>query len=831
MRQGQINLNIDKFHFNFFKLNITLKTYIINLIIFCCIILFVPADIFAQIIKIRDKSDLQPVISANIYPADRTKPGLATTNDKGEADITALPANDSLIISHVAYQEIRTTKTALAAAGNKVFLAENAVRMNEIVFSANRKEESKEDIPTKIEIITSKQIAFANPQSTADMLAQSGKVFVQQSQMGGGSPVLRGFEANKVLMVVDGVRMNNAIYRGGHLQNAITVDPNLLERTEVIFGPGSVIYGSDALGGVMHFFSKQPKVSLSGKPEIGGTAFTRYATVNQEKTGHLDINLGFKKLAFLSSFTYKDLGDLRTGHIRNPFYGDFGKRTFYVERIDGKDSVIKNNEYNLQKQSGYKQYDFMQKVLFQATENSRYTLNFQYSTSSDIPRYDRLTDVRNGNPRFAEWYYGPQERILGSARADYKRTSGIFDNASFIAAYQNIKESRINRAYRKNEREHQEENVDVYSFNMDFSKQIGKKNELRYGAEANYNNVGSKAFVKNIETAETAAFQTRYPGGGSSMQTIAAYVTHNWEISPKLIFTQGVRYSNIILKADFSDTTFYKSPFLNVNQNNNAVNGNLGLVYAPDNQWKFSAMLSSGFRAPNVDDLAKVFESATGSLVIPNPDINPETVYNGELGITKRFGEKIQIEGVGFYSQFKDAIVLRPTTLNGSDSVMYNGVKSAVISNQNASEAYIYGFQGDLSAQITQAFSISSAFTYTYGRVTTDKTPLDHIPPVYGQTSFKLEIRKFKGEFFVRYNGWKHLSDYSTSSTEDNLRYATNFGMPAWNTLNLRTDYQITQNLKIQAGLENILDMHYRVFASGISAPGRNFYAALRANF
>lgn len=804
---------------------------IINYILFCICIFLIPAEIFAQTIKIKDKSDLQAVISANIYPADKNIKGLVTTNDKGEADISALPANDSLIISHVAYQEIRTTKAALAAAGNKVFMVENAVKMNEVVFSANRKEEKKEDVPTKIEIISAKQIAFANPQSTAEMLAQSGKVFVQQSQMGGGSPVLRGFEANKVLMVVDGVRMNNAIYRGGHLQNAITVDPNLLERTEVVFGPGSVIYGSDALGGVMHFYTKQPKVSGSGKTEIGGTAFTRYATVNQEKTGHLDINLGFKKLAFLSSFTYKDLGDLRTGHVRNPFYGDFGKRTFYVERIDGKDSVIKNNEYNLQKQSGYKQYDFMQKVLFQATENSRYSLNFQYSTSSDITRYDRLTDVRNGNPRFAEWYYGPQDRILGSARADYKRTSEIFDNASFIAAYQNIKESRISRAYRKNNREHQEENVDVYSFNMDFNKQIGKKNELRYGAEANYNKVGSKAYVENISTSETAAFNTRYPGGGSSMQTLAAYITHNWEITPKFIFSQGVRYSFIKLEANFTDTTFYKSPINNYNQNNNAVNGNLGLVYAPGTQWKFSAMLSSGFRAPNVDDLAKVFESATGTLVIPNPDVKPEYVYNGELGITKRFGDKIQIEGIGFYSQFKDAIVLRPTKLNGSDSVMYNGVKSAVIANQNASEAYIYGFQGDLSAQVTQAFSISSALTYTYGRATADKTPLDHIPPVYGQTSIKLEIKKFKGEFFVRYNGWKDLSDYSSSSTEDNLQYATKFGMPSWYTLNIRTDYQLTQNLKIQAGLENILDMHYRVFASGISAPGRNFYAALRANF
>ncbi|NJN34367.1 MAG: TonB-dependent receptor plug domain-containing protein [Saprospiraceae bacterium] len=69
---------------------------------------------------------------------------------------------------------------------------------------------------------------------------------------------MRGFEASRVLLVVDGVRMNNLIYRSGHLQNAITVDQNMLDRVEVLFGTASTVYGSDALGGVVHFFTKKP---------------------------------------------------------------------------------------------------------------------------------------------------------------------------------------------------------------------------------------------------------------------------------------------------------------------------------------------------------------------------------------------------------------------------------------------------------------------------------------------------------------------------------------------------------------------------------------------
>ena len=142
-----------------------------------------------------------------------------------------------------------------------VSLAENSYSLNEIVVSANKFNESRSEVGQSIRVINAKEISFLNQQTTPDLLQSSGNIFVQKSQMGGGSPVIRGFETNKVLMVVDGVRMNNAIYRGGHLQNSLTIDNNALERLEIVLGPGSVIYGSDALGGVMHFYSKNPKLS------------------------------------------------------------------------------------------------------------------------------------------------------------------------------------------------------------------------------------------------------------------------------------------------------------------------------------------------------------------------------------------------------------------------------------------------------------------------------------------------------------------------------------------------------------------------------------------
>jgi hemoglobin/transferrin/lactoferrin receptor protein len=170
---------------------------------------------------------------------------------------------------------------------------------------------------------------------------------------------------------------------------------------------------------------------------------------------------------------------------------------------------------------------------------------------------------------------------------------------------------------------------------------------------------------------------------------------------------------------------------------------------------------------------------------------------------------------------------MAPTTYNGQDSIMYDGVLCQVQSSTNAGQAFVYGLQGTLLAQVTKAFSILSNLTWTVGELNGTGEPLDHIPPVYGMTSFRLEVKKFKGDFYVMYNGWKHIEDYSPSG-EDNQTYATPYGMPAWYTLNLKLSYQINKYVNLEAGCENLLDVNYRKFASGISSPGRNFIVALR---
>jgi hemoglobin/transferrin/lactoferrin receptor protein len=693
--------------------------------------------------------------------------------------------------------------------------------LDEVVISANKFELKKKESPNQIELISAKQIAFQNSPNTANLLEQTGNVFVQRSQAGGGSPVLRGFEASRVLLVMDGVRMNNAIFRAGHLQNVLRIDQSMLERAEVVFGPSSVMYGSDALGGVVHFRSKNPEFGVKSF-----RSYLRHSTAIGEKTGHVDFNIGRKRLAFLTSFTFSDFGDVVQGSMRSADYPDFGKRFFYAERQGNVDVSLENENVNKQVGSGYSQYDFLQKISFQQSENIKHTLNFQFSNSSNVPRYDRLTELRDGLPRFAEWYYGPEKRLMLAYHLELKNTL-IYDRATVSLAFQDIEESRVSRNFNNANRKSQLEKVNLFSLNADFQKVI-KSQTLTYGLEVVGNDVKSKAHFTNIKTNEERKADTRYPDGKNTMNTWAIYVADQLKVSDALIVHGGLRYAFTDLSAEFTEKAFFPFPYSEIQQKNSSLTGNLGIVYTPFAKTKFGLLGSSGFRSPNIDDLAKVFDSVPGSLIVPNPDIRPEYSYNGELSLNQQIGKKIRLEGVYFVTSMRNAIVIDDFSLNGERLVMYNGQSSKVLAAQNKAKALIHGWNLNLKADLSKEVVFSSSLNYTKGSIKdAANTPMDHIPPMFGRTAIKYQKKAIQVEVFSIYNGWKKLANYSPSG-EDNLIYATKDGMPSWWTSNLRSDYQANKNISLQFACENIFDKNYRNFASGISSPGRNFVITVR---
>ncbi|MFD2937888.1 TonB-dependent receptor plug domain-containing protein [Spirosoma flavum] len=784
----------------------------------------------AQSVTVRDISSLQPIEDVEIRGVSMTLTQVRFTDRSGKADALALSDTDQLVFRRVGYQTAYYTLAQLRAMNFTVLLAEKQLELNEVVVVANRTAEPLSRIAQPIRVFTRNELRFLNQPTMAEVLQQSGQVLVQKSQLGGGSPILRGFEANKVLMVVDGVRMNNAIFRGGHLQNILTIDNAAVERMEVALGPGSVVYGSDALGGVIYVQTLSPRLSSSGTPSVNANGFVRYSSAMSEKTAHADWNAGFRKWALTTSITASDFGDLRQGKQRNANIGQLGLRPVYAGYENRADVQLINSDPNVQVSSAYKQIDLLQKVMFQPNDRTQHLLNLQFSTSSDIPRYDRLTETdAKGNLSHAEWYYGPQKRLLTSYGLTKQFTSGIADELKVIAAYQFIEESRHNRRFGNYGLQHRTEQVGVWTLNADLKKKLATNHTLRYGLEATYNTVQSTAFRENVQTGKIDPLDTRYPDGGANTQSLAGYVSGTVDVSNRSTLTYGARYAYNRLYAKFNDKTFFPFPFNDITQQSGALTGSLGWVTRLPGEWQLATSLSSGYRVPNVDDLAKVFESVAGTLVVPNPNLKPERTYTLDAGIRKQLGERVSVEVEGFYTLYNNAITTQPGTLNGQSQIDYNGRTSRIVTQVNSQQARLYGFNAQLSADLTQMLTLFGTVTYTRGRSLTDSTtyPLDHIPPLYGKGGIRLTVKQFRVEANVLFNGWKRLKEYNLVG-EDNIVYATLQGMPSWQTINLRTSYQVNRYMQLQASLENILDRNYRVFASGISASGRNLVLTLR---
>lgn len=796
----------------------------------------------AQKITIQDKETTFPIQNVAVFNEDKSK--TAVSNRNGIIDISAFSINDILTFKHVSYVEYDILKRLIT--GKKIiYLQSKAEQLQEIFLSASKGKEFRKRIAEQVAVFSLKDIQKTSPQTTADMLANIPGIKVQKSQFGGGSPVIRGMEANRVLLVVDGIRMNNAIYRKGHLQNSITVSPNLLDRTEVIFGPSSVIYGSDALGGVIHYYTRKPAVSE--RTNINTSFLSRYSTINDEKTIQAGVELQFEKFASFTSMSHSNFGDLRMGKKRAHGFEDWGEILEYSNNtsIFYNENPIVNSDPNIQRNTGFDQTDILQKFFIPLSSRTDLSFNLQYGTSSNIQRFDRLTERRDGELRFAEWYYGPQKRLLLSSQLELRPGKRFLNNGVITIAYQNIEESRINRKFGSLDRTTRQEEVDVFSLNGDFSVNLSKDRVLSYGFELSHNDVSSTPKGETLEVngnditgiSGTFPVQARYADGGSSYTSSAAYINYRQDISKKSTLNTGIRFTNTNLKAKWIDEALIQLPDNNISINNSAITLTAGYVYKPTINWQLNGVLSSGFRSPNIDDVGKIREKA-GDVTVPNINLRPEFVYNAEIGFLKYFNEKKFHFGLTTYYTLLDNYIIRENfSLNGSSTILFDGEEGNIVANVNRDQAYIIGCTFILKGNITNSFKTRGSFTYTKGKTYDTKEPLSSIPPLFGLLEFSYEKPKFEASIDLKFNGRKKLKDYNLSEGIDNIEQTPlisaneYYGSPSWSTLNINTKYRLTKSLDLQLAVDNILDQHYKEFASAISASGRNFSFSVLANF
>lgn len=799
---------------------------------FCFLLLCCLLPVTAQEVTVYEFETRIPVPNVAIYNNDRSKTVLSDLD--GTADLSEFDRDERLTFKHIGYQTRRGAKFHFLRRGNLVFLLAAPEQLDEVVLSISKWEQQKRNIPQKITAITARDIEFTNPQTAADMLQGSGQVFVQKSQLGGGSPMIRGFATNRLLLSVDGVRMNNAIFRGGNLQNVISIDPFTIKRTEVIFGPGSVIYGSDAIGGVMNFLTDEARFADHDSLAFSGHSNYRYATANSENTGHLDFNFGKRRWAFLSSVSYNNFGDLKMGKHGPDSY----LRNSYVITRDGEDMLVENTAPRKQVPTGYDQLSLLQKISHKPTNNLQYDLGLYYSETSDYSRYDRLIRPNNSGDglRSAEWYYGPQKWFMGNFVVTKKGRGKFYDGVKLTTAYQYFEESRNDRDFQEPVRFSTMEKVDALSANIDLeNKKIGDL-RLYYGAEYIFNRVGSRGSQQNVQTGTSAAAPSRYPDG-STWQTLAGYLSAEYKARPNVTFLSGMRYSHVWLDADF-DKTFYPFPFDTANLSNGALTGSLGISWFPKADLNVTINGSTGFRSPNMDDVGKVFESEPGAVVVPNPNLLPEYAYNAEAGLKKNFNDKLVLKSAAFYTYLVDALVRRDYEFNGQSEILYNGELSRVQAIQNAARAYVYGLELGAEAYITDQLSLVTNLTFTKGTEEDDggvDTPARHAAPNFGDFHVIWTDQKWKADVFLNYNGEIAFEDLTLSERSKDYIYAVDANgnpfTPAWYTLNLRSQYLFSNAFRATMAVENITDQRYRSYSSGIVSAGTNLILGLGYSF
>ena len=773
-----------------------------------------------------------------VFIFDESHSHMAVSGPQGEADISGFFRNESIFFSHQSYETLERSFDQIRESNFRVAFLDKVSIFNNVVVLAERWQPVEFRLPQQSLQVDISSQQFNNPQTSADLLASSGQVYVQKSQYGGGSPMLRGFGANKILLAMDDIRLNNAIYRGGNLQNVINVDPNMVELVTVHYGPGAAMFGSDALGGVVSFKIKDPVLSESKKPEVHGQVGTRLASAASERTAHAEVNIANNKIAYLGSGSFSALGDLRSGRLSSRAFYNYFRNDYYVETGTGPgfipDTLKINGRPEVQKFSGFSLWHTIHKLRVQILPSLYVQYAFYHSTTSDIPRYDRLQLRSSQAPStrplvYSEWYYGPQTLTTHAFDVQWSAPAGMFDKLKLKLVRQEYSESRHVRRFQSDWKQQQQEQVDVLALKFDAEKEIGGL-ELLAGTDFYVNRITSKARLLEEHLSRVSHLDSRYPSFGNESRALGIFCILNQEFGLGWTLTAGVRYSVLNLKVKDDPL---RSSIRDLDLSNSTVTASMGIKYGLLNNFQIGLLFSSGFRAPNLDDVGKLFELDGDDVVVPNQDLKPENVYNQEIKARYKPLPSLTLDFVLFHAWWVNPIVRDVFAFNGSPVLTVGGEEKRVLSNINStSNTRLWGGSARVNFSLSRYLHFSSVMSANEGRELNTDEPPRHVTPVFGQTTLAYEKRRMKLSASLDYHLSRGKSRINSREIEGKPYLFTDKGSPGWITLSLRSSFRLNSDrILLFAGIENVFDAYYRTYSSGINAPGINFYTSVRYKF
>ncbi len=671
---------------------------------------------------------------------------------------------------------------------------------HEIQVTANRHETLVENVPLHVTTLSRRKIRELNAGQTPELLREQPGVLIQKTNQGGGSPVIRGLKANKVLLLVDGIRMNNATYRGGNLQYLNTVSPSVLERIEVVRGPVSALYGSDAFGGTINILTRRPGTHNGEGLRWSGRAAARISTADATKTGSFSLQTAARGWGVFADFSWRRYGDLRRG-TRG---GDELMRRLH------NDSRISRSLPELQSPNGYSAWSAYGHALLKPSQQSTLSLVWQIDRQNDVPRYDVFE-----TGKYEVWKYAPQERDLVYLRFEHSGTTAFYDAMTATLSLHRQFERRIKRRVNRSSETSDEFGTLTPGIQLQLNKIWRGKHFLTYGAELWLDRVSAASTRRDLETGSLSDRAPLFPDG-SSYNSFGLYAQGEFVLTPRWSLTLGSRYNSFDLRAPFPQE---HSRFGTVTLSPSALTGSLSSLFSVNENFKLVGSVAQGFRAPNLNDAVKLGPGKGDSFYdVPNPDLEPESILSIEGGF-KFVHERARLTAIGFYSRLSDLLLRAPAQYRGLPYLVEGGDTLAVFHTTNLGRGSIAGFELGGEYNPGDGVVLFGNLSFARGENLLTNEPLPAIPPLSGVVGLRWRTTRMRSELSSRFSAAQ-----TRLAPEDKLDLRIpEGGTPGWFTLNFRTEVLLSDNTVLRLAMLNILDQNYREYLSGFNAPGRNY--------
>lgn len=634
--------------------------------------------------------------------------------------------------------------------------------------------------PRAIETVSSQDLLERAPTDMGDALEQTTGVMIQRTGRGQSSPFIRGLTGQQVLILVDGVRMTNATFRAGPNQYFNLIDPAMVDHVEVVRGPGSVLYGSDAIGGVINIVTKEARRVAS--PFLTGGTIQRFSSADLGYTGRLSMEGSVGSLGVFGGGGYGNYNDLDIGGTPDAPPGfDPGRQPATSWRYNSADL----------------------KLNYALTPWSELVFAVQHYVAEDVFRSDRF-------PANRESIFDPQQRDLFYVRLNGVDPCGcgLFDAYQITASLHRFDEMRAERDFRAGR------NPLLTSFRGfvdeqtgltgSFVKDYGIVGALTTGWDWYHDDIDSSR-VDVDRSVDPPGVQSR-PGEVPDDAYYSRYgVFANWDVwlTDRLLATSGVRYQHVTAGA----TVTANNVTGKIDPEFDGFIGNVGLTYELDPRLHLVGSISEGFRAPNIDDLATVNDNVFVGTQLPNPNLRPENSITYEVGAklnTPRFDSQVFV----WWNDLNDFIQRSPPN-------------NQLLLERSNTEAYLNGVELTGDYRLANNWNVYGNYWYTYGKNVETEEPLSRIPPMQGVLG--LRRRWGGGDNWFDFYAWmvNEQDRLSPRDLSDTNRIPPG-GTPGYATLNLRYGRMIDRRQRLSLNLENFTDEQYRVHGSGSDGPGIN---------